>query len=95
MEFFSTNLFFICSMFFMGLNAMDKDLSCCKVLTGHTDSIISVAVAGNIAITGSSDNTAKVWNLTTGECIYTLEGHKDGLLSVAVAGNYVITGSYD
>ena len=47
MKFHAINAFFICSMSFMALNAMDKNLSCCKVLTGHTDSIISVAVAGN------------------------------------------------
>ena len=45
--------------------------------------------------TGSDDATAKVWNLTTGECIYTLKGHTGRICSVAVAGNYVITGSDD
>ena len=45
MKFFGINAFFICSMSFMALNAMDKDLSCCKVLTGHTGPIWAVAIA--------------------------------------------------
>ena len=48
-----------------------------------------------MAITGSNDKTAKVWNLTTGEYIYNLEGHTDLIRSVAVAGNYIITVSSD
>ena len=32
---------------------------------------------------GSSDNTIKLWNATTGECLRTLEGHGDYVRSVA------------
>ena len=56
---------------------------------------MSVAVAGNYIITGSSDKTVKVWDLTTGACIHTLTGHTGSIMSVAVADNHIITVSRD
>ena len=45
-------------------------------LQGHTQSVISVAVLpdGN-AISASYDNTLKVWDLKSGQCVMTLQGH--------------------
>ncbi|SPQ26065.1 96646e19-71bc-42f8-984e-ba6999d4dd5c [Thermothielavioides terrestris] len=36
---------------------------------------------------GSMDNTVKIWDLATGQCISTLEGHSDFVSSVAWAHN--------
>jgi WD40 repeat protein len=48
-------------------------------------------------ISGSDDNTVKVWNLQTGEVQFTLQGHSDSVLAVAVTadGKRVISGSDD
>ena len=37
-------------------------------LTGHSEMVLSVAVTadGTLAVSGSEDNTMRVWNLTTG-----------------------------
>ncbi len=37
--------------------------------------------------TGSADNTAKVWNVTTGEALLTLTGHTDAVYSVAFSAD--------
>ena len=51
----------------------------------------------NNLVTGSSDNTAKVWNVETGELIYTLSGHNGEVSAVAYSedGSEVVTGSQD
>jgi WD40 repeat protein len=48
-------------------------------------------------ISGSWDNTLKVWNLETGEEQFTLTGHSKWIRAVAVTpdGKQVISGSYD
>ena len=44
---------------------------CLRTLDMHFICLISVAYSpdGNKLATGSSDHTAKIWNLQTGECI--------------------------
>ena len=43
-------------------------------------------------ITGSDDNTARVWNVATGECVHVLRGHIYELVCAAVHGTtYVLT----
>jgi WD40 repeat protein len=37
-----------------------------------------------LVISGSCDNTARVWNLTTLECVHVLRGHTDKVLCAAV-----------
>jgi len=94
-----------------------------ETLEGHNYSVISIAVSGinNIAdkfgniiseqyiISGSSDKTIKIWDLSTFELVTTLEGHTHNVNSVAVSGiintadkfgniiskQYIISGSYD
>ena len=48
-----------------------------KVLKGHTRDVNCIAVTpdGRLAISGSDDNTVRVWGLDTGKCVATLEGH--------------------
>lgn len=43
-----------------------------RVLRGHTAAVTSVAAAGTVAITGSEDGTAHVWDTRTGASIYDL-----------------------
>jgi len=44
---------------------------------------------------GSRDNTIKVWNLDTGECLATLKEHTDYVTSLAIDGNILYSGSMD
>lgn len=53
-------------------------------LTGHEDTIHSVAALGVHAVTASEDSFTYVWDITTGEKLLTLEGHDGAVLCVAV-----------
>ena len=70
-----------------------------RTLTGHTSTVDSVAYApdGRTALSGSWDNTLRLWNLASGSTIRTLTGHTDMALSVAIApdGRTALSGSYD
>jgi WD40 repeat protein len=45
-----------------------------KTLRGHSDKVWSVAFSrdGQTLISGSQDETVKIWNVKTGECLKTL-----------------------
>ncbi|WP_414754712.1 hypothetical protein, partial [Anabaena sp. CCY 9910] len=70
-----------------------------RTLVGHSDWVKAVAVTpnGKQVISGSKDNTLKVWNLETGEEQFTLIGHTESVNAIAVTpdGKRVISGSSD
>lgn len=68
-------------------------------LKGHEDHVITCLQfnpASNIIVSGSDDNTLKVWCSTTGRCLRTLNGHTGGVWSSQLSPeNIVISGSTD
>ncbi|MBM3500950.1 MAG: NACHT domain-containing protein, partial [Armatimonadetes bacterium] len=77
----------------------DTPSACLQVLQGHASGVSAVALTpdGQRAVTGSWDNTVRVWDLNTGTCLRTLQGHTSGVLAVALTpdGQRAVTGSYD
>ncbi len=67
--------------------------------SGHRDGVHSVAFSpdGQLLASGSCDNTVKLWNVSTGECLETLQGHADWVWSVAFSpdGQLLASGSSD
>ncbi|MFM6728217.1 MAG: trypsin-like peptidase domain-containing protein, partial [Dolichospermum sp.] len=58
-----------------------------RTLSGHSGDVTSVAISadGQTLVSGSGDNTIKIWNLGTGQLIRTLSGHSAGVWSVAIS----------
>jgi len=67
-----------------------------KVLKGHDDHVITcLQFSGNRIVSGSDDNTLKVWSAITGKCLRTLVGHSGGVWSSQMQGNTIVSGSTD
>ncbi len=68
-----------------------------RSFSGHTDSVVSAAFSGDgkWLVTGSKDNTARVWEVASGKQILLLSGNKSQVDSVAFSpdGTQVLTGS--
>jgi WD40 repeat protein len=68
-------------------------------LEGHTDGVLSTAFTadGKTGISGSWDNSARIWDLETGKRVHTLIAHTERVSSVDITadGKYAITGSND
>ena len=68
-------------------------------LQGHSDTVYSVSFSpdGTKVASGSRDNTVKLWDVTSGECLQTLEGHSLYVNSVSFSpdGTKVASGSSD
>uniref|UniRef100_A0A673HMJ7 F-box/WD repeat-containing protein 7-like n=1 Tax=Sinocyclocheilus rhinocerous TaxID=307959 RepID=A0A673HMJ7_9TELE len=72
------------------------DLKSPKVLKGHDDHVITcLQFCGNCIVSGSDDNTLKVWSAVTGKCLRTLVGHTGGVWSSQMRDNIIISGSTD
>ena len=66
-----------------------------QTLKGHGAAILALAVADGKIVSGSNDNTIRIWDLATGQHIRTLKGHNGAVLALAVADGKIVSGSRD
>ena len=68
-------------------------------LQGHSNSVHSVSFdpSGDRLASGSVDNSVKIWDVSTGECVATLQGHSSAVESVSFdpSGGRLASGSSD
>ncbi|MEE8468368.1 MAG: serine/threonine-protein kinase, partial [Planctomycetota bacterium] len=76
--------------------SLDQSL---QTLEGHADWVSSVAwnPQGTRIVSGSYDQTLRIWDAATGTSLQTLEGHAEGVTSVAwnPQGTRIVSGSWD
>ena len=72
---------------------------CIRTLGGHMGPVYTAVVSpdGEHVVSGSSDCTVVVWDMTTGTCLQKLDGHTGPVHSVAVVqnGKRVVSASMD
>lgn len=67
-----------------------------KELIGHDDHVVTcLQFDGNRIVSGSDDNTLKVWNASTGMCSATLQGHTGGVWCLEMKDDLIVSGSTD
>lgn len=68
-----------------------------RVLGGHTHSVRAIAAHQDTLVSGSYDNTVRVWKISTGETVQRLQGHSMKVYSVVLdhKRNRCISGSMD
>jgi hypothetical protein len=65
-----------------------------RTIEGHTDEVHCLVMHGNNLISGSNDNTIKVWNTDTWECEHTVKP-TDPMTCMVMHGDKLISGSRD
>lgn len=63
--------------------------------TSSTSSILQPLTNSSIIISSSLDNTIKLWDIQTGQCIRTLFGHIQGVWALDFDKLHIISGSHD
>jgi len=53
------------------------------------------AITSNWLLSGSDDNTIRIWNLRDGKMLEELVGHHNGVTSLCFANNELFSGSMD
>lgn len=73
--------------------------ACTKIVAGHQDYVLSVAVAhdGRWVVSGSKDRTVLFFEVATGQMQFMLQGHKNSVISVDLSKTQgmLATGSGD
>lgn len=66
-----------------------------KIFKGHTNGVMCLQFDDNILATGSYDNTIKIWDIDSGECLRTLQGHTLGVRALQFDDTKLISGGFD
>lgn len=67
-----------------------RRLQCLQTLIGHEGGVWSTQMAGNCVISGSTDQTLKVWDADTGLCKHTMKGHSSTVRCMKLHGNMYV-----
>lgn len=67
-----------------------------RELVGHDDHVVTcLQFDGNRIVSGSDDNTLKVWDAESGFCSATLTGHTGGVWCLEMKDDLIVSGSTD
>lgn len=70
-------------------------LACERVLAGHTEAVLALAVGDGVLASGSYDASVRLWDLATLRPGPVCGGHGDAVRVLAARGRTVFSGSYD
>ncbi|XP_022102527.1 NACHT domain- and WD repeat-containing protein 1-like [Acanthaster planci] len=55
-------------------------------LEGHTEEVVSMAITSDsrLVVTGSKDNTARIWQIENGTLVHILNGHREAVYGIEI-----------
>lgn len=62
-----------------------------QVLQGHTGSVLCLQYDDKVIISGSSDSTVRVWDVSTGDMVNTLIHHCEAVLHLRFSNGMMVT----
>lgn len=73
---------------------------CIMFMEGHLKGVLGIDISPNgyHIVTGSEDNTCKIWDLRKRSCVYTIPAHTNLVSCVKfekTSGQYLVSSSYD
>lgn len=66
-----------------------------RTLTGHRRGIACLQYRDRLVVSGSSDNTIRIWDIETGVCFRVLEGHEELVRCIRFDSKRIVSGAYD
>ena len=66
-------------------------------MSGHTSTVRCLKVVDGkpLAVSGSRDNSVRVWDIEKGQLVHTMNGHIASVRCLDTSGNMAVSGSYD
>jgi len=87
------------------IRAYDTETGAVKLYEGHTSWVLCLEtyatytedgrVVSSWLLSGSDDNTIRIWDIESTKCLEELQGHKNGVTCLAFANGELYSGSYD
>ena len=66
-----------------------------RTLNGHKRGIACLQYHNDLVVSGSSDNTIRLWDIESGSCLRVLEGHEELVRCIRFDDNRIVSGAYD
>ena len=66
-----------------------------RTLLGHKRGIACLQYRDKIVVSGSSDNTIRIWDIECGACLRILEGHEELVRCIRFDSKRIVSGAYD
>ncbi|WKY17105.1 hypothetical protein Q1695_001600 [Nippostrongylus brasiliensis] len=66
-----------------------------RTLSGHKRGIACLQYRGRLVVSGSSDNSIRLWDIHSGVCLRVLEGHEELVRCIRFDDKRIVSGAYD
>ena len=66
-----------------------------RTLNGHKRGIACLQYHDRLVVSGSSDNTIRLWDIECGACLRVLEGHEELVRCIRFDSKRIVSGAYD
>ncbi|CAB1316187.1 unnamed protein product [Coregonus sp. 'balchen'] len=66
-----------------------------RTLNGHKRGIACLQYRDRLVVSGSSDNTIRLWDIECGACLRVLEGHEELVRCIRFDNKRIVSGAYD